>query len=84
MKANRTKAHLLDLLASLAFAAARVDSLHGHSEDGSPCDWSEWVDLRRTVMEARYALKREGVDISHHPKYEMRPKGQGGLVREDA
>jgi len=33
----------------LRLAAKRVDRKYGHYEDGEPCDWSEWQDLRTAI-----------------------------------
>jgi hypothetical protein len=51
---------LLDAVEALVHDAERCSYKFGHEEDGMPSDWTEWVNLRRSLQEARNALKREG------------------------
>jgi len=45
-------------LDQLLYDAERVNNKFGHDENDIPSDWSEWVDLRRSIMEVRHAYKR--------------------------
>jgi hypothetical protein len=44
---------LKSLLYDLAFAAERVSNKYGLDFDGKPVDWTEWVDLRTAIQQAK-------------------------------
>lgn len=39
-------------LSALNDAAVRVSWKYGHSNEGVPSDWSEWVELRNCLLQA--------------------------------
>ena len=42
-----------EALQELVLAAERVSDKFGCHEDGEPSDWSEWVELRRAIQNAK-------------------------------
>jgi hypothetical protein len=76
MKPDKIHALTLEALETLIHAAERVDSNMGHDEQRSPCDWNEWVDLRRALSLARHAMAREGkkVEVLHPLSVETQGK----------
>lgn len=52
---------LLAALEMLVYDANRISSQFGINADGTKSDWSEWVNLRRSIVEARYQLKSHGI-----------------------
>lgn len=61
---NKTTKDLLEVLERLAFDANRVSSKFGTDEENIPSDWQEWINLRRSLMQARHALAREGIKLN--------------------
>ena len=62
MKTKRPDKRIADLICALedlVFVANRVNMKYGHSEDDVPSDWTEWVDLRASLVKAKHAIARE-------------------------
>lgn len=63
MKTHRPEkriALLVEALEDLVYASDRCSYKYGCHDDGTPSDWSEWVELRRCLRQALHALAREG------------------------
>ena len=73
----------IDALAGLLDAAMRVSHLHGEDEDGEPSDWKEWVALRDTCLEAKYALKREGAAGRSYRATRDLPRVEPEVIRKE-
>ena len=80
MKPDKKHRLTLEALEALIHAAERVDSHYGHDDKGEPLDWSEWVDLRRALQNARHAADREGFKIT--VIYAQSVKTQGTKVED--
>jgi hypothetical protein len=47
----------LNALSMLMLDANRVVNKYGVDDNDKPSDWTEWVDLRNSIMKAKYILK---------------------------
>ena len=52
-KLEKENALLRDLLWHLTYNAERVSDKYGVDEEENPSDWQEWVDLRRSIQDAK-------------------------------
>lgn len=53
---NKTS-ELKAVLEKLIFDANRVDFKFGHDDNGNPSDYTEWTDLRNSILKAKNLIK---------------------------
>jgi len=52
-KLEKENAIMRDLLYHLSFDAERVSDKYGVDDDDKPSDWKEWVNLRKSIQNAK-------------------------------
>ena len=66
MKKSKTVEDLKNFLMDLMLTAKRVSDKYGHNENDIPSDWTEWVDLRRSIQQSINLLKKNNCSFGSH------------------